>query len=197
MRMEKRSEIIDMGVAMENVIDGIFTTTFDRQEIVDNVRNNLQPILHGRRAGENSKENFKKLSLCLGYHVKKVEILKGIVFTFFKYNTIKKGMDKDQISASVDGIISSESDKDSLLETAHAFLAKASFKSDEQRDASYLMSCMKLIIEGCLLVNFINYISNSRQISFLTFPSDELTETFEKILRERLGSVLQAMIKSM
>ncbi len=182
---------------MENMIEEIFTGTFDQREILDAVQTNLRPLLHGRKGAENGEEYFRKLSLCLGYHIRKVEILKSIVSTFFRHNTIRKNMDKTQISATVEGIISSETDMNKLLETAHAFYAKALFKSIDQRDASYLMACMKLIIEACLLINFIEHISNGRHRSFLSLSPDKLVEIFDKTLEKQVSHVFQGMVKSM
>ena len=185
------------GEAMKNFIDEIFAKTFDRQQIVGAINENLQPVLHGRRGEEEREEYFKKLSFCLGYHVKKVEILKSIIFTYFKHNTIKKNMDREQILASVEGILSAETDMKSLIETGHAFYDKTLFKSYDQRDASYLMSCMKLIIEACLLVDFIHYVSNSRHKSILSFSPDKLIDMFGSTLKAHTGEVFQSIMKSM
>jgi hypothetical protein len=185
------------GDKMKNVIEEIFSDVFDQQEIVNAVNMNLQPVLHGRKAGDNGDEYFRKLSFCLGYHIRKVEILKSIIFTFFKHNVIRKNLDKNQIAANVDGIISSDKDMNELIETAHAFIDKASFNSQDQRDASYLMSCMKLIIKACLLVNFIEYVSNRKHKSFLASSYDKLTEMFDNALDRHAAKAFMEIMKAM
>jgi hypothetical protein len=106
-------------------------------------------------------------------------------------------LDKNQIEANVQGIISSETGMNELIETARAFYDKALFKSHEQRDASYLVTCMKFIIESCLLVNFTEYVSNRDHRSFLSYPYDELVETFKKTLERYVGKAFQDVIRSM
>lgn len=182
---------------MKNVFEEIFSAVLDQQEILNAVNVNLQPVLHGRKAGDNGDENFRKLSFCLGYHIKKVEILKSIIFTFFMHNVIRKDLDKREIEANVDGIISAEKDMDALIETAHAFYGEASFKSRDQRDASYLITCMKLIIKGCLLVDFIAYLSNRKHNSFLASSYEKLTDSFDKALDQYAGKALTDLMKSM
>jgi hypothetical protein len=192
-----KNEDMIPGDFMQNVIEEIFSAVSDQQEIVNAVNVNLQPVLHGRKAGASGDEYFRKLSFCLGYHIRKVEILKSIIFTFLKHNVIRKNLDKSQIAANVDGIISSEKNMNELVETAHAFLGEASFKSPDQRDASYLMACMKLIIKACLLVNFIEYVSNNKHKSFLASSYDKLTEMFDKALELHAGKALMYIMKSM
>jgi hypothetical protein len=182
---------------MQNVIEEILSAVFDQQELVTAVNLNLQPVLHGRKTGDNGDEYFRKLSFCLGYHIRKVEILKSIIFTFFKHNVIKKNLDKNQIAANVDGIISSEKDMNELIATAHAFYDKALFNSLEQRDSSYLMTCMKLIIEACLLINFIEYVSNKKHKSLLSVSYEKLTEMFDKALNMYAGKAFMEIMKSM
>ncbi len=182
---------------MKNAIEEIFSNISDQQEIVSAININLSPVLHGRKESDDKEEYFRKLSFCLGYHIKKVEILKSIILTYFKHNVIKKGLDKNQITANVDGIISSETDMNELVETARAFYGKTVFNSRDQRDASYLMMCMKLIIESCLLVNFIDYVSNKKHGSFLSYSYDKLVEMFDKTLEKHAGNALQNVIKSM
>lgn len=182
---------------MKNAIEEIFSNITDQQEIVNAINVNLRPVLHERKVSDNKEEYFRKLSLCLGYHIKKVEILKSIIFTFFKHNVIKKEMDKNQIAANIDGIISSETDMNELIEKARAFYGKTVFNSHDQRDASYLMTCMKLIIESCLLVSFIDYVSNKKHGSFLSYSYDRLVEIFDMTLEKSAGNTLQRVIKSM
>jgi hypothetical protein len=182
---------------MSNPIEEIFLNISDQQEVVKTININLRPVLHGRKESDNEEEYFNKLSFCLGYHIKKVEILKSIVLTYFKHNVIRKGLDKNQVEANVEGIISSETGMSELIETARAFYDKALFKSHEQRDASFLMNCMKLIIESCLLVNFIEYVSNREHKSFLSYSYDELVEIFNEILEKCAGKALQDVITSM
>ncbi len=182
---------------MKNVIEEIFSAVLDQQAIVGAVNANLQPVLHGRKTGDNGDEYFRKLSFCFGYHIKKVEILKSIIFTFFKHNIIKKNLDKNQIETNVDGILASEKDMNEMIETAHAFFGEVSFKSQDQRDASYLMSCMKLIIKACLLVNFIEYLSNEKHNSFLAASYDKLTDMFDKALDMYAGKAFTDIMKSM
>src|SRR5512139_2294400 len=100
------------GVAMKNAIEEIFSNISDQQEIVSTINMNLSPVLQGRKEPGNKEEYFRKLLFCLGYHIRKVEILKSIILTYLKHNVIKKGLDKGQITANVDGIISSETDMD-------------------------------------------------------------------------------------
>lgn len=182
---------------MQNIIEDIFTTTFDRQEVADAVKMNLQPLIQARKGAATPEEYFDKLSVCLGYHLKKVEVLKNIITTFFRHNTVRKKMDKKQISATADGIIASEADLTKLMEFARTSYDKTVFDSIDQRDASYVMTSMKLIIESCLLVNFIEYISNNKQASFLSYPPEKLIETFDKTLADITGKVLQGVVKSM
>jgi hypothetical protein len=181
---------------MKNLIEEIFSEVFDQEEIVAAVNMNLQPVLHCRKAG-NGEEYFKKLSFCLGYHIRKVEVLKSIIFTFFMHNVIRKNLDKSRIEADVDGIISSEEDMTKLIETAHSFYGNTLFNSQDQRDASYLMTCMKMIIKTRLLVNFIDYVSNRKHRSFLSVPYDKLTSIFDEVLDVYTGKAMMEIMKAM
>ncbi len=182
---------------MKKVIEEIFLNISDQQEIVSTININLKPVLHSRKETDNKEEYFNKLSFCLGYHIKKVEILKSIILTYFKHNVIKKGLDKKQIEANVEGIISSETGMNELIETARAYYGEALFKSHEQRDASYLVTCMKLIVEACLLVNFIEYVSSRKHESFLAYPYEKLVEIFDKTLEKFAGDAIQVVLRSM
>ncbi len=182
---------------MNNMIEEIFSAVFDQQEIVSAVNLNLQPVLQGRKEEDDGDEYFRKLSFCLGYHIRKVEILKSIVFTYFKHNVIRKNLDKNEIAANVDGIISTEKDMIELIETAHTFVDTASFGSMDQRDASYLVSCMKLIIKASLLVDFIEYVSNKEHKSFLASSYDKLIEMFDKALDRQTTKAFMEIMKSM
>ncbi len=182
---------------MEKIMEEIFLNIRDQQEIVNTININLRPVLHGRRESDSKDEYFNKLSFCLGYHIKKVEVLKSIILTYFKHNVIKKGLEKTQIETNIEGIIISETNMSDMIEAARTYYEKVSFKSLEERDASYLMTCMKLIIESCLLVNFIEYISNREHASFLSCAYDQLVEIFDKTLGKFAVNAFQDVIKSM
>ncbi len=182
---------------MKNFMEKIFSKISDQRQIVSAININLKPVLHGRKESDNKEEYFNKLSFCLGYHIKKVEILKSIIHTYFKYNVIKQGLEKKQIEANVEGIISSETGMNELIKTARAYYGEALFKSAEQRDASYLITCMKLIIEACLLVNFIEYVSSRKHESFLPYPYENLVEIFDKTLEKSAGDALRVVLRSM
>ncbi len=182
---------------MEKIMEEIFLNILDQQEIVNTININLRPVLQGRKESDSKDEYFNKLSFCLGYHIKKVEVLKSIILTYFKHNVIRKGLDKTQIETNIEGIITSENSMSDMIGTALTYYDKTLFKSLEQRDASYLMTCMKIIIESCLLVNFIEYVSNREHASFLSCPYDQLVEIFDKTLGKYAGNAFQNVIKSM
>ncbi|HET6421962.1 MAG TPA: hypothetical protein VFG19_17530 [Geobacteraceae bacterium] len=84
-----------------------------------------------------------------------------------------------------------------MIDTARAYHDKALFESRDQRDASYLTNCMKLIIESCLLVGFIEYVSSRKHASFLSYPYDKLVGNFNEILGKYAGDAFKAVIRSM
>lgn len=182
-------------ILMKIKIEEIMRESLDQQEIMSVVKANLHPILQARK--EEGEEYFNRLSVCLGYQMKKVEKLKTIITTFFAHDTIKKSMDKNEITRMVEGIVSFEADVAEVAETARTFYADTTFNSVDQRDASYLMACMKLIIEGCLLTNFVAYVSNNKTIRFSTFPQQQLGKTFEKTLGEFTGKAFQELVQGM
>jgi hypothetical protein len=180
---------------MADTVEEILNRSCDRTGLVDAVRINLGPILQERKRGEQA-EMFRKLCLCAGYHIRKVEILKSIVFTFFKHNTIKKNVDRNGISSAVDGIISCETDIGALVETAHTYHGHLAFDSNEQRDAIYLTTCMRLIIESSLLVNFIEQISNAKDACVLPSPPEKLIEEFDRTLKRYTDENVRGIISA-
>jgi hypothetical protein len=181
---------------MKRTIEEVFAKTFNQKEMLTNVNLNLQPILQERKEAKNQEEFFKKLSFCAGYQIKKVDVLRSIVFSYLTHNTINKNLNKKRILENVDGIIYSEAEASKIVEAADSYYKNASFKSNGERDASYIMTCMKFTIESCLMINFIEYVSNNRSNINLPDSPDKSIEMFNNTIGKYANNVFESIMKS-
>lgn len=175
---------------MEKIIADIFAKTTDNEEIVATIRTILQPILNEREGDDNY---LNKLSFCTGYQIKKAEILKTIIYNSLAHNTIGIGLDKKLITEKVDGIISSEADVNILNKTTDYYHSEVVFKSNNGKNATYIMTCMRFIIQSCLMLSFIEYLSKTQSSAIFSAPPDDtfaiITRVIEKYTRDLLATV--------
>jgi hypothetical protein len=181
---------------MKKTIEEIFVKTLNQKEILANVNLNLMPILQERNKANNQEEFLKKLSFCAGYHIKKVETLRAIIFSYFTHNTINRNLNKKRIFESIDGIIYSEAGENKIIEAADSYYKNASFKSNGERDASYIMTCIRFIIESCLMINFMEYVSNNRSNVDLPDSPDKSIEIFSNSIGKYVNNVFESIMKS-
>jgi len=181
---------------MEKAIEKIFANIFDMNGIMAEINANLQPVLLLRRDEKSRIKYIDKLSFCVGYQIKKNEVLKTIVYNYMLHNTIGKNLDRKVILEKVDGIISSEADVQKLMELTAHYFSSAAFKSDDERDATYIMTCMKHIIESWLTVGFIEHISSEKSKPLLKTSADKAMGAFNGTIEKYTKNVLANISKA-
>ena len=181
---------------MEKTIENIFEHIFDMNGIMTEINLNLQPVLLLRKDEKSRIKYSDKLSFCVGYQIKKNEVLKTIVYNYLLHNTIGKNLNRKMILEKVDGIITSEVDVKKLVELTDHYFSSAAFKSDDERDATYIMTCMKHIIESWLAVSFIEYISSGKSDSLLKTSADKAMTVFNRTIEKYTKNVLDNISKA-
>ena len=181
---------------MENMFDKIFGQVFDMNEIMAEINLNLRPVLLTRKDEESRIKYIDKLSFCVGYQIKKNEVLKTIIYNYMLHHTIGKDLNRKEILEKVDGIISSEVDVKKLMELTDHYFSSAAFKSDDERDATYILTCMKHIIESWLAVSFIEYISSGKSDLLLKTSADKTMTAFNRTIEKYTKNVLDNISKA-
>jgi hypothetical protein len=181
---------------MEKTFEKIFGHIFDMKGIMAEITANLQPVLLTRKDGAHRTTYFDKLSFCVGYQLKKNEVLKTIVYNYMLHHTIGKNLNRQMILEKVDGIISSEVDVKKLLELTDHYFSGAVFKSDDERDATYIMTCMKHIIESWLTVGFIEHISSEKSDPLRKASADKAMQAFNRTIEIYSKKVLAEISKA-
>jgi hypothetical protein len=169
---------------MEHIIENIFIEIRENKEILAAINLSLQPILRERKEADNYEKYFNKLSFCAGYQINKAKILKTIIYNSLLHNTIGYGLDKKLIMEKVDGIISAEADAGIFNVTADHYHSKAVFKSNDEKDATYIMTCMRFIIQSCLMIDFIAYLSKTQSKIIFAAPANNTMETITGALEK-------------
>lgn len=181
---------------MEKTIEKILGNIFDMNGIMTEINSNLQPVLLTRKDEKSRVKYIDKLSFCVGYQIKKNEVLKTIVYNYMLHNTIGKNLNRKMILEKVDGIISSEVDVKKLMELTDHYFSNVAFKSDDERDATYIMTCMKHIIESWLTVSYIEYISSGKSDSLLKTSADKAMKVFNMTIDKYTKNVLDNISKA-
>jgi hypothetical protein len=181
---------------MEKKIEKIFGQVFDMNGIMAEINSNLRPVLLTRKDEENRIKYIEKLSFCVGYQIKKNEVLKTIIYNYMLHHTIGKDLNRKEILEKVDGIISAEVDVKKLMELTEHYFSSAAFKSDDERDATYIMTCMKHIIESWLAVSFIEYISIGKSDLLVKISADKGMTAFNRTIEKYTKNVLDNISKA-
>jgi hypothetical protein len=181
---------------MDNLIEDIFVRITDNKEILPEINSSLLPILKLRKEAKNTKEYSNQLSFCVGYHLKMVGILKTIITNYFIHNTITDNLNKEIILQKVDGIMSSEADADKLIELTNYYFSKSTFNSSVERDTAYIMTCMKNIIESCLMLNFIEYVSMKKPNLSSSSATDKALDEFYRMIEKYTDIVMESIAKA-